>query len=411
MRLGTSAIDITPNYPIELAGFAHRNGKAEKVFSKLYLKTFVYQRAQKHIILFIADLIWWDNAFIKEMQEKIEKKFHIPQHHIIFHATHNHSGPQISNRFSKQLGKPNQHYVDHLKKQVFQGIREAQMNIEEVNIELAKGTSDIGIYRRRKEDGSIVMEPNKNVPIDNELTVLSFIAKDRKAKAILIHYPCHPTTTDANIISREYTGICCREIKKEYPNSTIAFLQGFSADVRPALIKNDTFFRGNLKDTQRIGSRLAGDVMLALKNSEEVQTKDAFTCKRMSISLQFEGDEIENEAPSDMINEWKRMIERNTNYDLHIVYFRLNKNLAFIGCNAEMAQAYGTFIKQLDSTVLPLGYTNGMVGYIPTTEQLIEGGYEPEESIFYFGLPNRLSSTQEILIRHNFKEMIGEKNR
>jgi hypothetical protein len=37
--------------------------------------------------------------------------------------------------------------------------------------------------------------------------------------------------------------------------------------------------------------------------------------------------------------------------------------------------------------VLPVGYSNGMVGYVTTARQIEEGGYEPVESSRYYGLP------------------------
>ena len=36
-------------------------------------------------------------------------------------------------------------------------------------------------------------------------------------------------------------------------------------------------------------------------------------------------------------------------------------------------------------------YANGCIGYIPTPQALIEGGYEPNDSIKCFALPSRFS--------------------
>jgi hypothetical protein len=46
------------------------------------------------------------------------------------------------------------------------------------------------------------------------------------------------------------------------------------------------------------------------------------------------------------------------------------------------------YIKQLSQGgTLPLGYSNGMVGYVPTAAQIAEGGYEGDSSSVSFGLP------------------------
>jgi hypothetical protein len=38
--------------------------------------------------------------------------------------------------------------------------------------------------------------------------------------------------------------------------------------------------------------------------------------------------------------------------------------------------------------IIPLGYTNGMVGYIPTRDGVTEGGYETDRTYEYYGLPS-----------------------
>lgn len=94
-------------------------------------------------------------------------------------------------------------------------------------------------------------------------------------------------------------------------------------------------------------------------------------------------------------------------FDLKVQYIKLNEQLSLLCCNAELVQAYGLFIKQLAGNILPLGYSNGMIGYVPTQKQLAEGGYESVESIFYFGLPARLSSDNERNIQQAFKKILG----
>jgi hypothetical protein len=56
---------------------------------------------------------------------------------------------------------------------------------------------------------------------------------------------------------------------------------------------------------------------------------------------------------------------------------------------AEVTTPYGLMIKtHTDNATLPLPYSNGMVGYVITDDQLAQGGYEAIESALYFGLPS-----------------------
>jgi len=212
LKLGTSKVDITPTVPVGLAGFVHRKEKTTEVYNELYVKTFVFRNDGKVIVLIIADLIWWDSTIVEQLRGDIETKYAVPRVHICFHATHTHSGPQISERFSEKLGKSCQNYVAYLESQVMTSIQEAMEQIEEVHVEFGKGTSDIGVYRRKKKNGRIQMMPNESVPVNDDLTVIRFSTDKGNEKAMFIHFSCHPTTTDVNVISSEYTGVCCEEI-------------------------------------------------------------------------------------------------------------------------------------------------------------------------------------------------------
>jgi hypothetical protein len=56
---------------------------------------------------------------------------------------------------------------------------------------------------------------------------------------------------------------------------------------------------------------------------------------------------------------------------------------------AEVTTPYGLAIKaRTGGATLPLPYSNGMVGYVITDDQLAHGGYEAVESALYFGLPS-----------------------
>ena len=45
------------------------------------------------------------------------------------------------------------------------------------------------------------------------------------------------------------------------------------------------------------------------------------------------------------------------------------------------------------------GYSNGMLGYLPTTKDLLEGGYEVDKSRKNFGIDSRISVENEKIIK------------
>ena len=54
------------------------------------------------------------------------------------------------------------------------------------------------------------------------------------------------------------------------------------------------------------------------------------------------------------------------------------------------------------------GYANDVPCYIPSTRVLQEGGYEPEESILYYGQPAKLAASAEERIIQAVRNLIGQ---
>jgi hypothetical protein len=72
---------------------------------------------------------------------------------------------------------------------------------------------------------------------------------------------------------------------------------------------------------------------------------------------------------------------------------------SLLGMNGEIVVEYGLRIRDWsDGSVLPMGYANGMTGYIPTARIIVEGGYEAGEAAPYFFLTGPFSPEVESLV-------------
>lgn len=409
LQLGSHKQDITPPHPITLAGFAHRKGKANKTFESLYLRSFLLKNNNSSFLFIVADLIWWDTRFVKKMKSKIEKEFEISGKQIVIHATHNHSGPQTSSSFSKQLGELDTSYLSFLEEKLMFSIKKLFLDLQEVEMVVHSGTSQVGINRRKKLDNIIKMAPNTDGEVDDELKIYSFLNDSGQKKAMWLHYTCHPTSTDENVISSEFTGVCCKKLEETFPGCNVAYLQGYCGDIRPKLISNEEFYRGDIKDMVHLGNELFNDVMRLFKNSTAKACRFVpFVFREKEIPLTFDNENITKIIPGKLKEEWPKLVDNNRNrsYTLIFQYVKISDLFEMVACNAELVNFYGSYIKDHNKNVIPLGYSNGMVGYIPTAKQLDEGGYEAEESIFYFGYPNKVNREMENQIKDEMKKLI-----
>ncbi|MFE7060755.1 neutral/alkaline non-lysosomal ceramidase N-terminal domain-containing protein [Sutcliffiella sp. NPDC057660] len=417
LLLGTHQMDITPTLPVQLAGFAHRKGKAREVHSPLYLKTFYFEIEAQASVILIGDVIWWDTELVQKWRRALSEKFHINPERICFHATHNHSGPQTSFAFTSLLGDADPHYLDSLEAVIIESVGAAKNDKELVTATRRNTSCEIGVNRRTPKGEKIVMEPNPEAFVDHAVSIISFQKENSEVKGILIHYACHPTATDANVVSSEFPGRCCSLIQNQYGNAVIGFLQGCSGEVRPALIKKKEFYRGTTSDMEELGAKLATSVLDAMKEQEGESLEMTFLeAKVMSVPLFFqEGYPAAREMEEGVLEIWKEHVKKNWPphrlIKLELQVLQLGKELSLVCFNGEMVQSYGEYVKELCPGSLALGYSNGMIGYIPTAEQIQKGGYESEGFIYYFGLPAPFQEGIEVRIRQAIKNsLVGDGN-
>src|SRR5262249_9382194 len=82
--------------------------------------------------------------------------------------------------------------------------------------------------------------------------------------------------------------------------------------------------------------------------------------------------------------------------------WQLGKQLTLVALGGEVVVDYALRIKREipRSNVWVVGYSNDVFAYVPSVRILLEGGYEADQSMIYYGLPTRFSNAiEEILIK------------
>ncbi|MCZ8512728.1 neutral/alkaline non-lysosomal ceramidase N-terminal domain-containing protein [Paenibacillus filicis] len=386
LLLGSAKMDITPPHPVPLAGFAHRAGSFESVAQPLYARIHCFgqsdREGQSTGALFVsADLIWWGTDLVLQLRPKLQERFGFET--VLLHATHTHSGPQTSGSLADSLGLKDEAYLAYLEERLIEGIERALVDKEPVTVEKGGETCTIGVNRRLEAGGAIVMAPNEAGPVDPEVTVIRFRKRSGETKAVFVHYTCHPTTTDDNAVSSEFPGAALDRIEHALGGEAIgAYLQGCCGDIRPYLAEDGQFYKGHRAEVERFGWQLSDAVLRALEQPMTVLAPAALRSRSFAVELPF------------------RDPSSRTGGALEITGVQLAEGLILLTFNAEMVADYGLFVKQAsEGSILPLAYTNGMLGYVPTREMLAQGGYEAEGSVPFFRLPAPFDPSVEERIR------------
>lgn len=414
MNFGAAKVIITPQNPVRLCGYATRTGPFEGVKEDIYIRVQIHQRDYNTLVFIYGDLLWWGSDFVSNMKEDLCKKFNFNADNVFFIASHNHSGPPTSSNFTSTLETYNEEYANTLKKKVIQGIENALDNMEEVNGKLYHGKSNLNVFRRVMVDGKIIMAPNYEVDVDKNLTIISLHRKDGSIKGLMIHYPCHANLSNQNYIQPDYPGVVLRMLDEKFPDSISIFLQGCTGDIRSNAVLGDRFIAVGYERVLEFANLFYRDCLKTLQEKPTDLTFN-FSVAKKKIALYQENlksiSEITKMKCSELIveREWADKVLEKNNRDYEIMEIsKINyaQELLFLTFNSEISQYYLEFAKSLDKRIISIAYTNGMIGYISTKEQILEGGYEPEGSAIYFALSGTYKPEIEEVIHNGIKELI-----
>lgn len=418
MQLGVSKISITPSKKIRLAGYANRLEPFIDVLHDIYTVVYYFRTSKEDKVIIYGDLLWWGSDFIDTMNKQISQKFNLRYEDIVFTASHNHSGPGTSKNFTELLEEVDYDYLRELQDNVLTAIHESQKNLQEVSLKKAEYYLDLNVYRRVNIDNEIKMMPNLEMEVDKIVTLLKFVNKEDEPVGFIVHYPCHANVANINYVNGDYPGVLMKLLDNHY-DTTSMFMQGCTGDIRPKIIVGNEFFSGDIERVEQFANQFYDSI---ITQEEELKYEDLeldeLTIKKHMLNLDINpylnDQELEKELTSEdeLKRQWSKAIikKQNRNYEtLVITEICFGKELTILGYNGEMSGEYSRFAKKItDKDVLSIGYTNGMIGYIPTSIQLNEGGYEPEGSTWYFALSGQLECQNEEKIKVEIRKILED---
>jgi len=411
---GVGKFDVTPPLGYLLQGHMVRNKPSEKAHDPLYLKVLSVRKGKEHVVLVTSDLIDFSQEFVEALRKEISGRIRLKPAQLMLAASHTHTGPFMA---KSPLGdrEPLPDYLSILRKTIAGGIKQAMSKERPVTVRYGKGSVNIGIVNRRKKVGSRVeMRPNPKGPVDEDVFVLSFVGKDGAPLAILLNYSCHPTTLSTQIyqVSADYPGVAQRELEKCYPGAVALFTNGCCGDVRPAIVEGDNFKDGAFEDIERMGRILAAEAVKTNERADAIDVQriggrlkafDFPLDRRLTVrnKKSLEGPCRRYWCTSEAGLRWKEFWEKTLESGQTIPQTVTGElqclkigPVAVLGLPGEVMVEIGLKIKKKAKNVVIAGYANGSLGYIPTRQGLVEGGYEAF-GFLHKGYPGPYASSME----------------
>jgi neutral ceramidase len=421
-RAGTARVDITPELPFWLTGYASRNAPATNITHRLSARALALtDSAQGRVVIVTADLIGIPAAICEAAAARIAATTGWSRDEVMFNASHTHGGPVVGANLEVMfdLGPEErarvQAYAEKLVVQLSQVACRAIAEFEPARISYGQGQAGFAANRREPAEGGIRLGVNPAGPVDHAVPVLRVDRLDGRLQSVLFGYACHNTTLggDCYTVHGDYTGEALRVLDESLPDATSLFLTLCGGDQNP-------YPRGTFDLAVQHGQTLAREVERVLR-TDLVKLAPPIRTGFDILQLDFAPHTRETfvaEAASDHVFRQRRarlMLEaydrgrpvRQLEYRIQAVQF--GTQLTLLGLAGEVVVDYAHRARREFAVpnLVVAAYCNDVPCYIPTRRMLGEGGYEPEASMIYYGQPGPMEENVEDAIFEGLHRLLN----
>lgn len=421
-RAGVGRVDITPREPIALSGYAGRNRPSEGVTLHLWTKALaIEENPNRRIVILTCDLIGIPREISDVVAARLQKEFHLDRSQILINASHTHSGPMVWPNLNLLLnaGPEAEQRVKEYSQQLIERMVEAASaafrNMEPANLSIGHGSASFAMNRREKAEGGVRIGVNRAGPVDHDVPVLRVTSANGKLLAILFGYACHNTTLtgDNYQISGDYAGQAQFLLEKSHPGAAALFLALCGGDQNP-------YPRTKQEHVEQHGKELADAVERVLASPMKpvgTPLRTAFRIVEPRFAPHTREDfekELKDSNPARVLRAKQMLARYDERRPLHRIPYpvqsiRFGSDLTLVALGGEVVVDYALRVKKElggSESVIVAGYSNDVMCYIPSRRVLLEGGYEADTSMIYYGMPGPFAEDVEEIIFGGIRDVL-----
>lgn len=427
---GVASIDVTPPVGTYLAGYDAREPSTD-VYQELRASVLVLSDGPTTLALVTIDWLgFYDHA--PAVKDRVASALDIPPDHIFLSASHTHCGPILR---ELDVARHGAHLDPAYMESVFTRLADAarQANEAAVPVTLTVGTGWCGFSASRRKpmpDGTVSWQPSLDAPHDHQVPTLVLTKNDASPLAILFGYACHPTAAGAlRSIGGAYPGFATRAIEEHYPGATAMFIQGCGGDQKPFVANPETgdFRQASILELEKLGDQLAASTAHLIDHGDlatihgplSITSRELLlTCEPATQDALARLRSIDNAHVRTWVEHYEHLLQEQTEIQttvpLELQTVTFGADLALLGLAAEASAGYGIRARNEFGNIYDLvwtaGYTNAIIGYLPTRGQIPRGGYEVLTNQQILLRSGPLQEDTEERIFHALGEMIGQRS-
>lgn len=378
LRAGAAKVDITPEQPCQLCGYALRTELSTGVHDPLSARALAFEQGSQRLVLLSCDLIGFYGGTAEHLRQAICDAAKLRPEELFLAGIHTHSAPTLALDPAKAHAN-NVAYTQALEAKLIGVVQNALASLQPATIGVGSGASPAGINRRQRVAGPggkprIQLGRNPGGGTDPEVQVLQVRArKDDRRLAILFAYATHSTSLGAKnlAISGDVHGLTEQFVENHLGEGVIVpGFAGASGDIDPWFRVLPFFKTGN--------GWISEPVLLGTFLGEEVVTT-ADTIRQDPAKVPLQSSIKTVELPTKPGTEFTDYTRRT----MTISVARIGE-VAIAGFSGELFHEIGKAIKAASpfSRTLILTHCNGGSGYLVTKDAYAEGGYEVKATAF-----------------------------
>ena len=375
LKVGIATVDITPEGPVYMRGFAARKKPSVGVYRNLTATCVVFDNGATRLGFAVFDLCALQEKQLDDLRIAAEKAG-IPPQHVMTNVSHSHYGPHLGH-------KKNAEYAARFKTLTDPLFEKAVADLKPAVLDYTVGSCTMAINRRQlNEKGKVTgMRPEPRKQIDPDVPILRVLSEKGEVRVVIFGYACHPTSVSAlkYEVGTDYPGFARDWVAAAYPGCTPVFLQGCGGDIKPRYTKPMPKGYGRfghvlldqMEIVAELGHELGRAVVAALVVPPEPVPADR--PKALEEAAKFpihlagivEKVEIPHKDPKKLPHQ------------IYMGAWRIGDVYIF-GSQCEVCSNIGLRIKRelAGMRVWTDGYTHWGGGYIPDAASYPEEGYE-----------------------------------
>jgi len=295
--------------------------------------------------------------------------------------THTHSAPELGvpGLPAVFMGERYKHEVDtayatFVEQKLINGIIEARKKLVPARLGVGWGFSQANMNRRAIDvNGKASLGMNPDGPVDRRIGLIRLEKTNGAPLALISNYPIHGTVMNADNleISADVPGLIS-EYVEEKVGVPLLFINGAAGNLAPVYSTYPNASAGHLSQFRV----LLGDKILEANRMIAITTDSV---KLFTGSVTVETPRRANLGWSDDLAKYSRTDKKGENIvRLPIRFLRINDNIGIWSAPVELFCEISNVIREYSPFPYTFyyGYTNGWLGYLPSEDQFVHGGYE-----------------------------------